>query len=378
VECQGGRVAVKLRVVESKYLETAIASVETSELLTARPREWGRTGQPTPTLVVTRTPLRISFAGGGTDLPDFYNINGGAVISAAVDKYVYVTVKRHSEIFNEPIRINYSRTEQVNTVSEIENNIARECLRFMAIEPPIYISTVADLPASSGLGGSSCFTVGLLHALHAYRGERVTAGQLAEEACYIEIEVLKEPIGKQDQYAVAFGGLNVFRFMPGGAVTVEPQRAVKGALAHLFSNIMMFWTGHSRPASMVLTVQKANTLNNLEVLRQMRDDAYELQHLCCAPIIDPRSFGQALHRGWGLKRMLASSISNEQIDLSYNRAMAAGAEGGKLCGAGGGGFLMFVVRPENRERVREALSDLPQVSLGYEVHGSRVLYPPDA
>jgi D-glycero-alpha-D-manno-heptose-7-phosphate kinase len=369
---------VKLRVVESKYLETAIASVETSELLTARPRERGRSGQRSPTLVITRTPLRISFAGGGTDLPDFYNINGGAVISAAVDKYVYVTVKRHSEIFNEPIRINYSRTEQVNTVSEIENNIARECLRFMAIEPPIYISTVADLPASSGLGGSSCFTVGLLHALHAYRGERVTAGQLAEEACYIEIEVLKEPIGKQDQYAVAFGGLNMFRFMPDGAVTVEPQRAVNGAVAHLFSNIMMFWTGHSRPASMVLTVQKANTLNNLEVLRQMRDDAYELQQLCSAPIIDPRSFGQALDRGWGLKRMLASSISNEQIDLSYNRAMAAGAEGGKLCGAGGGGFLMFVVRPENRERVREALSDLPQVSVGYEVHGSRVLYPPDA
>jgi D-glycero-alpha-D-manno-heptose-7-phosphate kinase len=170
----------------------------------------------------------------------------------------------------------------------------------------------------------------------------------------------------------------VFRFMPGGAVTVEPQRAVNGAVAHLFSNIMMFWTGHSRPASTVLTVQKANTLNNLEVLRQMRDDAYELQQLCSAPIIDPRSFGQALHRGWGLKRMLASNISNEQIDLSYNRAMASGAEGGKLCGAGGGGFLMFVVRPENRERVREALSDLPHVSLGYEVHGSRVLYPPDA
>jgi D-glycero-alpha-D-manno-heptose-7-phosphate kinase len=337
-----------------------------------------RSGERSPTLVVTRTPLRISFAGGGTDLPDFYNIDGGAVISAAVDKYVYVTVKRHSEIFNEPIRISYSRTEQVNSVSEIENNIARECLRFMAIEPPIYISTVADMPASSGMGGSSSFTVGLLHALHAYRGERVTAGQLAEEACYLEMEVLKEPIGKQDQYAVAFGGLNLFRFMPGGAVTVEPQRVVNGAVAHLFSNIMMFWTGHSRPASTVLTVQKANIPNNLEILHQMRRDAYEMQHLCTEPTINPCSFGQVLHRGWELKRMLASNVSNEQIDLSYNRAMAAGAEGGKLCGAGGGGFLMFVVRPENRQRVREALSDLAYVSLAYEVRGSRVLCPAEA
>src|SRR5215212_188448 len=201
-----------------------------------------------PALVVTRTPLRISFAGGGTDLPSFYNIDGGAVLSAAVDKYVYVTVKRHSEIFNEPIRINYSRTEQVNTIDEIENNIARECLRFLSIEPPIYISTVADMPASTGMGGSSAFAVGLLHALHAFRGERVTAGQLAEEACYIEMEVLGEPIGKQDQYAAAFGGLNLFRFNPGGEVTVEPQRVINGAVAHLFSNIMMFWTGHQRPA----------------------------------------------------------------------------------------------------------------------------------
>ena len=161
-------------------------------------------------VIVTRTPLRISFAGGGTDLPEFYEVEEGAVLSAAVDKYVYVTVKRHSELFNEPIRLNYSRTEQVNSIDEIENNIARECLKFLEIEPPIFISTVADMPASTGMGGSSAFAVGLLNALHAFRGERVTAGQLAEEACYIEMEVLKEPIGKQDQYAAAFGGLNLF------------------------------------------------------------------------------------------------------------------------------------------------------------------------
>ena len=329
---------------------------------------------PAAKVVVTQTPLRISFAGGGTDLPDFYNIDTGAVLSATVDKYVYVTVKRHSELFNEPIRLNYSTTEQVDTIDEIQNNIARECLRFLEVAPPIYISTVGDMPASSGMGGSSAFTVGLLNALHAFRGERVTAGQLADEACYIEIEVLKEPIGKQDQYAAAFGGLNLFRFEPGGSVTVEPQRVMNGAVPALFANIMMFWTGHQRPASSVLTEQKAKTLSKLEVLRRMRDDAYDLRALCAGMTIDLRRFGEALNRNWELKRQLASAVSNEQINLWYDRAMAAGAEGGKLCGAGGGGFLMFIVSPEKRERVREALSDLVSVNLDYEVHGSRVLF----
>ncbi len=285
-------------------------------------------------MVMTQTPMRISFAGGGTDLPDFYNVDTGAVLSAAVDKYVYVTVKRHSELFNEPIRLNYSLTEQVNTIDELQNNIARECLRFLSIEPPIYISTVGDMPASSGMGGSSAFAVGLLNALHAFRGERVTAGQLAEEACHIEIDILKEPIGKQDQYAAAFGGLNLFRFERGGVVTVEPQRVMHGAVPQLFGNIMMFWTGHQRPASSVLTEQKANTLSKLDVLRRMRDDAYELRALCKGPSIDPARFGSALNKNWELKRQLASAVSNQQINVWYDRAIAAGAEGGKLCGAG--------------------------------------------
>ncbi|WP_230532340.1 GHMP family kinase ATP-binding protein [Microvirga roseola] len=331
--------------------------------------------QRTAPMVITRTPVRVSFAGGGTDIPDFYGLEGGAVLSATVDKYVYVTVKRHSEIFNEPIRINYSQTEQVNGIDEIKNDIARECLRFLEIDPPIYISTVADMPASTGMGGSSAFAVGLLNALHTFRGERVTAGQLAEEACYIEMQVLKQPIGKQDQYAAAYGGLNLFRFGPDGTVTVEPQHTANGAVALLFSNIMMFWTGHQRPASSILSEQKTNTSRNMESLRRIRDDAYELGTLCSGSEIDARQIGQMLHRGWEVKRKLASAISNEFINNIYDRAMAAGAVGGKLCGAGGGGFLMFIVMPENRQRVREALSDLACVSLGYEVHGSCVLYP---
>ncbi|MGO4869899.1 MAG: GHMP kinase [Roseiarcus sp.] len=326
-------------------------------------------------IVVTRTPLRVSFAGGGTDLPEFYDVEEGAVLSAAVDKYVYVTVKRHSELFNEPIRLNYSRTEQVNAIDEIENNIARECLRFLAIEPPIFISTVADMPASTGMGGSSAFAVGLLNALHAYRGERVTAGQLAEEACHIEMEVLGEPIGKQDQYAAAFGGLNLLRFGRGGRVMVEPQPVVNGSVAYLFSNIMMFWTGHQRPAASVLTEQKSKTAQNLDLLRRMRNAAYEMRSLCFGPHIDLEEMGKALHSGWTLKRGLASKITTSEIDRSYAQAMEAGAEGGKLCGAGGGGFLMFIVKPEKRDQVRQALSELALVQLGYEVHGSRVLYP---
>lgn len=334
-------------------------------------------GRRLPDLVVTRTPLRVSFAGGGTDLPDFYETEEGAVLSAAVDKYVYVTVKRHSTLFNEPIRLNYSRTEQVNTIDEIENNIARECLKLLEIEPPIFVSTVADMPASTGMGGSSAFAVGLLNALHAYRGERVTAGQLAEEACYIEMHVLREPIGKQDQYAAAFGGLNLLRFGRNGSVTVEPQPLLNGSVTELFGNILMFWTGHQRPAASVLTEQKSNTGRNLELLREMRNEAHRLSALCAGPHVDIGQLGRTLHRGWQMKRRLASGITTSEIDAHYTLAMQAGAEGGKLCGAGGGGFLIFVVRPERHDLVRRALSGLPSVSVDYEVHGSRVLYPLD-
>src|SRR5437762_22836 len=207
-------------------------------------------------LVVTRTPLRVSFAGGGTDLSDFYEHGHGTVFSTTIDKYIYVTVKRHGPVFDEQIRLNYSKSEQVNRIDEIENDIARECLRFLEIEPPIYVSTVADLPASTGLGGSSSFAVGLLHALHTFRGERVSAGQLAEEACHVEIELLGHPIGKQDQYAAAFGGLNFFCFKPDGGVTVEPHRLRQRMIDELFDGLMMFWTGHARDSSAVLAEQE--------------------------------------------------------------------------------------------------------------------------
>ena len=324
-------------------------------------------------LVVTRTPLRVSFAGGGTDLSDFYEHGHGTVFSTTIDKYIYVTVKRHGPVFDEQIRLNYSKSEQVNRIDEIENDIARECLRFLEIEPPIYVSTVADLPASTGLGGSSSFAVGLLNALHAFRGERVSAGQLAEEASYIEIDVLRQPIGKQDQYAAAFGGLNSFCFKAGGGVTVEPQRLANGALAGLFGNIMMFWTGHQRDSSSVLAEQKSNTSKKMESLLKMREHACQLQALTCNGRFDVTKFGRILDEGWQLKRQLATTITNNQIDAWYHAAIAAGAEGGKLCGAGGGGFLLFLAKPERREAVRQALDGLTEVSVAYEAHGSYVL-----
>jgi D-glycero-alpha-D-manno-heptose-7-phosphate kinase len=328
-----------------------------------------------PRLIVTRTPLRVSFAGGGTDLTTYYEREQGAVFNTAIRSYVWVTVKPHSELFFEPIRLNYSKSEEVQSIDEIENDIARECLRFLEIDSPIYISTVGDLPASSGLGGSSAFAVGLLNALHAYRGERVGAGQLAEEASIIEIDVLKQPIGKQDQYAAAFGGLNYFCFKPDGAVAVEQKRLAEGTIHRLFDSLMIFWTGHQRSAESVLTEQKQNTPQKMDVLRKMRDHAQQLQAIVSNGHLDVADFGRVLDEGWRLKRELASTITNSQIDGWYETAIEAGAIGGKICGAGGGGFLLFVVEPDKQASVRRALSQLMEVPIEHEVHGSQIIVP---
>ena len=326
-------------------------------------------------LIVTRTPLRVSLVGGGTDLPAFYRREGGAVLSTTIDRYVYVTVKRHSELFFEPVRVNYSRSEQVERIDELDNNIARECLRFLGVDPPVYISTVGDVPASTGLGGSSAFAVGLLNALHSYKGERASAGQLAEEACHIEIDVLGERIGKQDQYAAAYGGLNLLSFKPDGGVTVEHLRIPGEQLREFFRSVLMFWTGHQRDASAVLSEQDDRTELNLESLCRMRDQARDLHRALGAGEIDIEGIGRLLDRGWRMKRELAGSITTPLIDGWYDAAIAAGALGGKLCGAGGGGFLLFVVPPERQAAVRSVLGDLFELPVGHESHGSQLVAP---
>jgi D-glycero-alpha-D-manno-heptose-7-phosphate kinase len=333
------------------------------------------TNQPTYRMILTRTPVRISFGGGGTDFPDYFERDFGAVLSTTIDKYIYVSVKRHGDLFHEPIRLNYSITELANSLDEIQNHIVRECLRFLEIAPPIYISTVSDLPASTGLGGSRAFTVGLLNALHEYKNERVSPGRLAEEASYIELEVLKQPIGKQDQYAAAFGGLNYFRFNPGGGVAVESVRCRKTYLNDLFDHSLLFWTDVQRSASDILVEQRQNIPDRVAQLDAMREQAAQLKRMAENGPFDPVAFGRVLREAWGLKRQLASSISTGGIDAYFERAISAGAEGGKLCGAGRGGFLLFIVRPEYRVAVRQALSELIEIPVRGEVHGSRLLVP---
>jgi len=330
--------------------------------------------QAASSLIVTRTPLRVSLAGGGTDLPAFFRQQYGAVLSTAIDKYVYVTLKRHDAMFGAPIRLNYSETEEARSIDEVRNEIARECFRLLEIAPPIYMSTVADIPAASGLGSSSAFAVGLLNALHAYRGEHVSAAQLAEEAAHVEINVLGRPIGKQDHYAAAFGGFNFFRFLPTGSVSVEPQHFITGGLERIFSHVLMFWTGITRNAAEVLREQSGNTEAKKTELLLMREHAHQLHYLL-GNGYQPEQVGRVMDACWRLKRNLAASISNEQVDGWYQQAMSAGAWGGKLCGAGGGGFLLFLVPEDRQEAVREVLSGLPEIFIRHEPQGSRVLMP---
>jgi D-glycero-alpha-D-manno-heptose-7-phosphate kinase len=326
----------------------------------------------TPNLIVTRTPLRLSFAGGGTDLAEYYKRDFGAVLSTAIDQYLYVTLKSHGQLFEEKYRLNYSETEQVDTLDGIKNDIARECLRLLSVDPPIYVSTVSDVPSSSGLGSSSSFAVGMLNALHALRGERPSAGLLAEEAAHVEIDVLKRPIGKQDHYAAAFGGLNYFCFLPDGRVTLEPQHPPNGDLEKLFDHVLMFSTGIWRDSSEILSEQKRNTDLNLDYLKTIRSHAQQLREVVQSGL-NPEEFGAIMDAGWRLKRKLASGISNDRIDTWYQRGRDAGAWGGKLAGAGGGGFLVFMAPPQRHDDVRRALSDLKEVRVSYEPQGSRVL-----
>jgi len=324
-------------------------------------------------MIISRTPLRISFAGGGTDLASFYELQAGGVLSTTINKYLYVTVKSHGNLFDEKYRLNYSISECVESVDEIKNEIARECIRFLLIEPPIYISTVADIPASSGLGSSSSFAVGLLNALHALRGERVSAGQLADEASHIEINVLNHPIGKQDQYITAFGGLNFIRFLPDGSVSIEPLQVSDKAISCLFGNILIFWTGITRSAITVLYEQKQNTSAKMSELTEMGKLAEDLRVLVRNGF-DVQVFGDLLDRSWKMKRKLASGITTDVIDDYYERARAAGSLGGKICGAGGGGFLLLIVPQNRQDSVRNALSMLNEVHVGYETHGSELIY----
>lgn len=324
--------------------------------------------------IVTRTPLRLSFAGGGTDMPEYYKNGFGAVFSMAIDKYIYVTVKRHGELSGQQYRLNYSSTENVDNVDDIENDIARECLKAVPVDPPLYISTVGDLPAQAGLGSSSSFAVGLLNALHTMRGERITQGQLAEEAVHVELERLNRPMGKQDQFAAAFGGMNYIRFEANGRVQIEPQNISHARISELLRGSLMMWTGIQRESHKILKEQRDRTEEKVENLNYLRDQASTLR---CQFLGEGslQEIGETLDQGWRKKSDLASMITTPQIDTWYELALEAGAIGGKLCGAGGGGYLFLIVEPEKRQSVIDALLGLVPVQIAMDPHGSRALLP---
>ena len=330
--------------------------------------------------VATRAPFRVSFAGGGTDLSSFYKSGYGAVLSTTIDKYVYVMINCRNILFGQGIddpfqyriRLSYSSTENVLRPGELKHPIVREALGFLGIDEPMDIATMADVPGGTGLGSSGTFAVALLHALHSFRGEDVGREQLAEEAAHIEIDILGRPVGKQDHYAAAFGGLNLIQFLANGEVTVNSVGSREMLEHQLFPSLMLLYTGMSRDAGEVLSEQKANVPRVHDDLVTMRDHAHQLEQLLDGGF-HVRRFGEVLHGTWMRKRKLATTISNGQIDRWYDLALEAGALGGKICGAGGGGFLLLVVEPGLRAAVREALHELREMDIGYESEGSQVI-----
>jgi len=306
-------------------------------------------------MIISKTPLRISFVG-GTDLPSFYKNNDyGAVLSTSIDSYIYVIVKKHTKLFLEKIRLNYSEVELVDQLKEIRNPIIRECLQFLNIDDNIYISTIADAPGSSGLGSSSSFCVGLLNALYKYKGINTSIAQLAEEAAYIEIEVLKRPMGKQDHYAAAYGGINYFKFEANGSVIIRPISLSRNKISMIFDNMLSFWTGMTRPSESVLSEQDKKNYENVDILLRMRHQVDELMNLLLGNNTNVEQFGAIIHDGWKLKRQLASQISNNKLDHYYQIAMKKGAYGGKISGAGGGGFLNIFAHKKHHDNITQAL-----------------------
>ena len=324
-------------------------------------------------MIISRTPLRMSFVGGGSDLPSFYRRFGGAVVSTAINKFVYITL---NEKFDHRIRVSYSKTEEADTVAEIQHPLVREAMKLLAARGGIEITSVADIPSKgSGLGSSSAFTVGLLHALHAYAGRYAAAEQLAREACTIEIERCGEPIGRQDQFAAAFGGFNFIEFNPDDSVSVEPILCRRETLLKLQENILVFYTGISRSASAILKNQEEAVASDgakQQVLQRMvqlaRDLKAELQQNNIG------AFGEIINAGWELKRSITGEISNPQIDAWYAAARQAGAAGGKLLGAGSGGFLMFYASRERHEAITAALAELRKIPVCFEPQGSRIIF----
>lgn len=326
-------------------------------------------------MIITRTPFRVSFAGGGSDLPSFYRRHEGCVLSMTINKYMYVSI--HPTFNREETVVKYSRTEIVRDVQEIQHPIARQLLLDYGMDGVEIVST-ADVPSGTGLSTSSAYTVGLIHALNAFQGKLRSQEQIAWEACKLEIEKLGEPIGKQDQYGTAVGGIKFIRFKSDDTVEVEPLSVRRRTLEELEGNLLLFYTGMIHSAGEILREQSQNVTNEerkYQNLVKMTQLAYGLRDSIVAGDLD--QFGRILNENWMLKRELASSISNDQISKYYNLAMENGALGGKLLGAGGGGFLLFYCPEERQKRLRSALTDLRELPFAMENSGTKIVYVGD-
>ena len=321
-------------------------------------------------MIISQTPLRISFFGGGTDFRGFYAQEPGMVLSSAIDKYIFVTIK---ERFDAKIRVGYTRTELVDSIDEVEHELVRECLRRTGITQGVEINTMADIPSEgSGLGSSSTLTVGLLHAMYMYQGEPKDHVTLAREACEIEIDVLEKPIGVQDQYIAAFGGQRVLQFCPDDQIGVQSVTMEPRVARRLNQNLMLLYTNVARKAESVLSEQKENIDERRGLLREMRRMVTIGRTALEEGALD--DFGLLLNDAWQLKKQLASKVSNTQIDDLYEAAIAAGALGGKITGAGGGGFLLLYCPRDKQDAVRDALHHLPELPFHLERDGTKIIF----
>jgi D-glycero-alpha-D-manno-heptose-7-phosphate kinase len=323
-------------------------------------------------VIISKTPFRMSFVGGGSDSPAYYRYNEGAVLSTSIDKYMYVTVNQK---FDGNIRLSYSTTEDASHRNQIKHPVVRNVLDLMNISGGIEIASMADIPSKgSGLGSSSSYTVALLHALHAYKNEYISQSDLARLASYVEIEMCGDPIGKQDQYAAAFGGLNLIRFHEDDSVTVDPIISKPETIKKLENSILVFYTGRTRSSSAILSSQNKNMQNSQkrDLMGEMVKMSYDMKILLESGEVD--GIGELLDKNWRIKCQMASGVTDSQIDDWYQKGINAGAKGGKLLGAGNGGFMMFFAPPNKHKEIIKAMSCLREIPFSFDLNGSQIVY----
>lgn len=324
-------------------------------------------------MVITKTPFRISFFGGGTDYPVWYKKYGGSVISTSINKYCYITTRFLPPFFNYKYRVRYTFREETKSIGQIKHPSVRECLRFIGAKEGTEMVHHADLPAMSGLGSSSSFTVGFLNSLYALKGQYVSKNKLANDAIYIEQKKIKESVGSQDQVIAAHGGFNKISFDKNGHISVNPVKISKNRLKNLHDHLLLFFTGFQRYAPKIASQQIKNTPSKYTELKTMMDITNKAHELLISkkPL---KGFGKLLHESWMIKKSLASKISNPSIDEIYSQGLSAGALGGKILGAGGGGFILFFIDPSLKTKLRSRLKKILHIPFDFESYGSQIIY----